>query len=122
MAGDAARMADPVSGGGIVTGMESGAAAGRCAARYAGDGGDGSDAERQFTDELKKLYRDRGLRFAVRRVVSTMSDNELSRLIEAVGEFSAGGTLLTADPFRIVKFLVKVMPNAFGLVKHLLRS
>lgn len=122
VAGDAARIADPVSGGGIVTGMESGAAAGRCAARYASACGDGDDAEKQFIDELKKLYRDRSLRFAVRRVVSTMSDRELSRLIEAVGEFSAGGSLLKADPFRIVKFLVKVMPNTFGLVKHLLRS
>jgi digeranylgeranylglycerophospholipid reductase len=121
-AGDAARIADPVSGGGIVKGMESGAAAGRCAARYASAGGDGGDAEKQFTDELKHLYKDRSLRFAVRRVVSTMSDKELSRLIEAVGEFSAGGSFLKADPFRIVKFLVKVMPNTFGLVKHLLRS
>jgi flavin-dependent dehydrogenase len=122
VAGDAAGIADPVSGAGIVSGMESGRIAGTCAGLHARGGGAGIDAEKRYANDMKKLHKDRSLRFAIRRVVSAMSDQDLSRLIGAVGEFAARGSLLKSDPFRLAKFLVRAMPRKFGIIKNLMRS
>jgi digeranylgeranylglycerophospholipid reductase len=121
-AGDAAGIADPVSGAGIVPGMESGAVAGGCASACARGDLDKGEAAQRFKDGLKDLYKDRRMRFAVRKVVSAMDDKELSKLVAATGEFAAGGSLIKADPFNVVKFLIKVMPSTFGIIKHLVRS
>lgn len=122
VAGDAAGIADPVSGAGIVSGMESGTIAGTCAGLHARGGGAGIDAEKRYANDMKKVHKDRSLRFAIRRVVSAMSDEDLSRLIGAVGEFAARGSLLKSDPFRLAKFLVRAMPRKFGIIKNLMRS
>jgi digeranylgeranylglycerophospholipid reductase len=122
VAGDAAGIADPVSGAGIVSGMKSGAIAGRCAGMYARGGSADIDAQKRFVNDMKKFHRDRSLRFAIRRVVSAMSDEDLSRLIGAVGEFAARGSLLRAGPLTLARFLLKAMPRKFGLIKNLMRA
>jgi digeranylgeranylglycerophospholipid reductase len=121
LAGDAAGIADPVSGAGIVPGMESGAIAGRHAARYAARESDARAVEKEFAGELKSLLKGRRIRYAVRRVLSEMDDKELVRMIEVTGEYVAGGRAIRGDPFRLVRFLIKVMPNTFGLIKHIVR-
>jgi flavin-dependent dehydrogenase len=121
LAGDAAGITDPVSGAGIVPGMESGALAGKHAALYAASGGDCRAVEKEFRAGLKTLLKDRRIRYAVRNVLSRMDDKELARMIEATGEYLASGRQMRGDPFRLVRFLVKVMPNTFGLIKHIVR-
>ncbi|MFH1313360.1 MAG: NAD(P)/FAD-dependent oxidoreductase [Candidatus Eisenbacteria bacterium] len=121
LAGDAAGITDPVSGAGIVPGMESGAVAGEHAVRYAATGSDGRAVEKEFAASLKSLLKDRRIRYAVRKVLSNMDDKELARMIEATGEYVAGGKTIRGDPFRLVKFMVKVMPNTFGIIKHIVR-
>jgi digeranylgeranylglycerophospholipid reductase len=121
LAGDAAGITDPVSGAGIVPGMESGAVAGEYAARYAAKESDGRALEKEFAGSLKSLLKDRRIRYAVRKVLSKMDDKELARMIDATGEYLAGGKTIRGDPFRLVRFLVKVMPNTFGLIKHIVR-
>jgi digeranylgeranylglycerophospholipid reductase len=120
-AGDAAGIADPVSGAGIVAGMESGAIAGECAARYSERESDERAVEKDFAARLKSLSKDRRIRYAVRNVMSKMDDKDLSRMIKATGEYIQGGRTIRGDPFPLVRFLVKMMPDAFGLIKHIVR-
>jgi digeranylgeranylglycerophospholipid reductase len=121
LAGDAAGITDPVSGAGIVPGMESGALAGEYAVKYAANEDEGRAVEKEFAGSLKSLLKDRRIRYAVRKVLSNMDDKEITRMIEATREYVAGGKTIRGDPFRLVRFLVKVMPNTFGLIKHIVR-
>lgn len=122
LAGDAGRMADPVSGAGIVPAMETAELAARAAVGYAVEVKSLRSVERDFKKNLKSLYKDRTLRFAVRRILAGMSDAEASRMLNLVGEYASRRSLIKGDPFSIVKFMVKAMPRTFGLVRHLVRS
>jgi digeranylgeranylglycerophospholipid reductase len=120
LAGDSARVADPVSGAGIVLGMESAAVAGRAASAYSRNGSDGScRTEKTFVRDLRALFKDRRLRFAVRRILTRMNDKELSRMIELTGEYASEASFLKGDPFKVMRFLAKAMPKTFGLIRHL---
>lgn len=118
LAGDAAGAADPVSGAGIVPGMKSGDIAGRSASSYA-LGSSLREAEKGYEAGGKAVFGDRGLRLAVRKVLSRMSDSELVRMLDLTGEYASQDQLLHGDPFNLVKFFVKSMPRTFGLVRHL---
>jgi len=122
LAGDAGRMADPVSGAGIVPGMETADLAARAAVEYALDGSNASSAGREYKRSLKALFKDRNLRFAVRKIMARISDAEAARMLSLVGEYASEQSLLKGDPFSIVGFMVRAMPRTFGLVRHLLRS
>jgi digeranylgeranylglycerophospholipid reductase len=118
-AGDAARVADPVSGAGIVPGMESAEIAGRAAAAYALAGADGRSVEREYVREVRALFKDRGLRFAVRKVLARMNDAEVGKMLKLAGEYASRERLIGGDPFSLVKFMLKAMPRTFGIVRHL---
>jgi len=122
LAGDAGRMADPVSGAGIVPAMGTAELAARAAVEYALDGSDARSVGREFKRNLKALFRDRNLRSAVRKVMARMSDAEAVRMLDLVGEYASEQSILKGDPFSIVGFMVKAMPRTFGLVRHLVRS
>jgi digeranylgeranylglycerophospholipid reductase len=121
-AGDAAGVADPVSGAGIVPGMLSGAIAGTAARRYAEDGSGVKAIEKQFAAGMKSVCRNRRVRFAVRKILAGMNDGELAGMVKATGEYVAQGSGLRGDPFRLVRFLTKTMPKTFGLIRHLVGS
>jgi len=118
LAGDAAGAADPVSGAGIVPGMESGDIAGQAASSYA-LGSSLTEAEKGYKAGGKAIFGDRSLRLAVRKVLSRMSDSELVKMLDLTGEYASQDQLLHGDPFKMVKFFVKSMPRTFGLVRHL---
>jgi digeranylgeranylglycerophospholipid reductase len=118
LAGDSAGAADPVSGAGIVPGMESGDVAGRAASSYA-LGSSLAEAEKAYRSGARAVFGDRSLRLAVRKVLTRMTDSELVRMLDLTGEFASRDRLLHADPFKMVKFFVKSMPRTFGLVRHL---
>jgi len=118
LAGDAAGAADPVSGAGIVPGMESGGIAGQAASSYA-LGSSLREAEKGYKAGGKAVFGDRSLRLAVRKIFSRMSDSELVKMLDLTGEYASEDQLLPGDPFKMVKFFVKSMPRTFGLVRHL---
>lgn len=118
-AGDAAGVADPVLGAGIVQGMESGAVAGEAARRRSQDGSAAKAIEKQFTDGIKSLCKDRRMRFAVRKIFGKMNDRDLSRMVTATGEYMAQESARMGDPFRLIRFMAKVMPGTFGAIRHL---
>lgn len=118
-AGDAARVADPVSGAGIVPGMESAEIAASAAVAYAGGVSGRNSVEREFVRKMKTLLKDRSLRFAVRKILVKMTDEEISRMLALVGEYASQASLIGGDPFSVVRFMLKAMPRTFGLVRHL---
>ncbi len=120
-AGDAARVADPISGAGIVPALESGAIAGRAAAAYSRGRLSLRASEEAYRSELRHLWRDRTLRFAIRRIMMRASDSDLCRLLARSAEFFAGGNRLDGDPIGLVRFLIRAMPDVFRVVKHLVK-
>jgi digeranylgeranylglycerophospholipid reductase len=122
LAGDAGRVADPVSGSGIVPAMETAELAARAAVKWAEGGSGLRSVEREFRSGVKALFRDRALRFAVRKILAKLSDAEAARMLNLVGEYASERSVLKGDPFSIVKFMIKAMPGTFGLVRHLVRS
>jgi digeranylgeranylglycerophospholipid reductase len=119
LAGDAARVADPVSGAGIVPGMESGALAGSHALLYATGEQEPDIVEKRFAEALRSSLKNRKMRFALKRVLAGMTDKELSRMISLIGEFVSKGAAVRSDPLPLLKFLAKSMPTAFRLAKYL---
>jgi digeranylgeranylglycerophospholipid reductase len=119
LAGDAGRVADPLSGAGIVPGMQTAVLAARAAVAHALGGSSAREAGLEFKRSLKALFRDRSIRFAMRKIMARLSDREAARMLTLVGEYASRESVLRGDPFNVVKFMVKAMPRTFGLVRHL---
>jgi digeranylgeranylglycerophospholipid reductase len=119
LAGDAARVADPLTGGGIVPGMASGEVSGLFAARWAKGGEKWDQLARGFSKAMIAQFKDRKLRVAARTALHAMSDHELTRMIQLMGDYASSGGLLRADPLALVKFMARSMPATFRVVRHL---
>jgi len=113
-------VADPVTGAGIVPGMASGGVAGVFAARFAKGSERPRHLEKEFTKALKAEFRDRKLRWAARNALLGMSDRDLSRMIDLIGDYARGGASLRSGPATLLKFMAKSMPTTFRLARHLL--
>jgi digeranylgeranylglycerophospholipid reductase len=121
-AGDAAGVADPILGAGIVQGMESAAVAAGTALRRSQGGSAPKAVDRQFTSGIKARHKDRRIRFAIRRIFEKMSDKELAAMVTATGEYMAQGSARRGDPLRLVRFLARLMPGTFRAIRHLVRA
>lgn len=119
LAGDAARVADPVSGAGIVQGMKSGAIAGRHAFLYSRGGASPAGVESDFARAMRLQFRGRALRWAFRRVVAKMNDKDLATMVGLIGECGAKGMSMVGEPAAVVRLLASAMPTAFRLAAHL---
>jgi len=87
LVGDAARMIDPVTGGGILNGCLSGKYAGELAAKGANDGATGpemvSTYERTWRARLEEsLYRN----YLIKEKLLTMEDELINRIIRAIAD------------------------------------
>ena len=87
LVGDAARMIDPVTGGGILNGCLSGKYAGELAANGARDGETGSEMvstyERTWRARLEEsLYRN----YLIKEKLLTMEDELINRIIRAIAD------------------------------------
>ncbi len=118
LAGDAARSPDPVSGAGIIPAMESAALSGEFAAAYASGEKTPRDVEREFSERQDYMLRGRKLRYALKVILTRLSDKEFSRVVSLIGEYSSSGGSLQS-PGNLVKFFVKSMPGNFGMLRHL---
>lgn len=118
LAGDAARAADPVSGAGIVPAMESAAVSGEYAAVLALGEMSYGDVEREFKRRYDRVLKWRGLRYALKRVLTALTDAEYSKLVGLIGEYTSRGESLQASG-NLIKFFIKSMPGNFGMIRHL---
>jgi hypothetical protein len=48
-----------------------------------------------------------------------MSDRELTRMIELMGDYVSRGRSLRGNPMALLRFMVKSMPSTFKLARHL---
>jgi len=118
LAGDAARAADPVSGAGIVPALESAAVSGEYAAVLALGEMPYIDVEREFKKKYDGVLKWRKLRYALKKVLTALTDAEYSRLVGLIDEYSSSGASLQ-ESGKLVKFFIKSMPRNFGMVRHL---
>jgi digeranylgeranylglycerophospholipid reductase len=119
LAGDAARVADPISGAGIVPGMESGEIAGLYALRHALGQGSAEAVQKDFAKALRRKFDDRRMRWAARRALSHMSDKDLARMVALIAEYAGRGVSMRANPVAFLRFLARAMPTSFRLARHL---
>ena len=119
LAGDALRIADPVTGGGIVPGMASGELAGVAAARWSGGGQAWDRVRSDYSRAMRARFKDRRLRVAARKVLARMSDEDLGRMIRLVADYASVGDPAGAETYTLLRFMAKAMPAAFGLTRHL---
>ena len=121
LAGDAARVADPVSGAGIVQGMKCGAVSGRYAFLYSMGEEKPGKVEKDFGEALRSQFEGRAVRWAVRHVLANMSDKDLSAMVGLIGEYRAKRVSMIAEPIALVRFLAAAMPAVFKFTGHLAR-
>ncbi|MGQ9810436.1 MAG: NAD(P)/FAD-dependent oxidoreductase [bacterium] len=112
-AGDAARVADPVSGAGIIAALDSGRIAGEAAAKYALGILSLSDAEKAYHDGIRSIDRFRHIRFALRGMMRRMSEREISRFVAILDQFLSRGNSLD-QPLDVLKYFVLRMPEVFA--------
>ncbi len=118
-AGDAARVADPVSGAGIISAIDSGRIAGRLAARYALGEISLTEAEKQYRNEIKRIDRFRYIRFALRKAMKSMGEKEICKFVSTLDQFLRSGKSLD-EPIGVLKYFVLRMPDVFGkLAAHI---
>ncbi|RLG72916.1 MAG: NAD(P)/FAD-dependent oxidoreductase [Methanobacteriota archaeon] len=118
LAGDAARHADPLTGGGIANGMLAGSMAAETAVKavQAGDTSEESLMEyerswrREFGKKLEKTFR-------IRKVLQELSDEDLNRLAEAL---KARGDVEELSSMGIVRTLFKLKPQILFKLKDLI--
>lgn len=120
-AGDAARVADPLSGAGIILGLDSGRIAGEVAAKYALGALRLSDAEKIYRSEMRSIDRFRGIKFGLRKAVARMDEEQISRFVGMLDEFFNSGRSLD-DPVGALKFLLVKMPDVFATLAGLIRA
>ncbi len=119
--GDAARVADPISGAGIVPGMESAKAAALLACKYLKGEVTGKEAKSQYERILESICGHRELKFTLRGIMAKLDSQGLTRLVQIIGDYARSGGSLRESPSQLVKFLIKSMPHAFGLLKSFIR-
>jgi digeranylgeranylglycerophospholipid reductase len=119
LCGDAARIADQITGAGIIPGMESGAIAGKHAFMHAAGEARPDMVAKSFVKSLRAHFKNRRMRSAVRVVLTRMGDADLTRLVGLVGEFAAGGRPVRRDPVALLRFVARSMPTSFNIARHL---
>jgi digeranylgeranylglycerophospholipid reductase len=117
LVGDAARHADPVTGGGIVTAMDGGALAGRVA-RNAVHQNDASvrvlrDYEREWMSTVGKT---RKRMYKAKEFGVNLSDDDLNRVVHALQGLPAS----EMNPKGIMLWLLKTDPKLLLMLRHLI--
>lgn len=122
LVGDAARVADPISGAGIINGLASGTMAGRVAAE-ALRGGDLSERGlRPYQDEWDRtIGRDMRFRSRIREVFLKLTDGDFEAILDVGMKLFARGDVRSIDPYTIVKTIVTSSPRFLKIARHLIQ-
>ncbi len=107
IAGDAARQADPITGGGIVNAMYAGKIAGEVAARAVQLENYSIEVLREYEDRWRaSLGKELARHYRVKEVLSTLTDEDLNSLAE-----SLRGVDLAAQEFSVQVLLKELIPR-----------
>lgn len=120
--GDAARVLDSMTGGGIVTGMASGYLAARAAVAYV-------RGEVDTIDQLHGLYpgkfveryhRELDFLAGVKTFLSKLSDDEFNDVVDGLNQYFGNETVESVDVMRTLIGIVKKKPRILRLARHLI--
>ncbi len=119
--GDAARLADPLSGAGIANALRSGAWAAETI-KEAFDRGDFSANSLRGYEKRwkKKIGRELYFRYRAKEIFLKLNDKELNEVTGIVKEMFAGRSVESIEVKRIVRGIIKTSPSLFKLAKHLI--
>ncbi len=120
LAGDAAGVADPISGAGIANSLTTGEIAGRVAASAIRDG-NLSPALKEYEDEVRKtLSKELEYRARVREIWLKLNDRDLETIFNFGNSAFGGKTITETRPREILVSLIKSSPRFLKLARHLL--
>ncbi len=112
LCGDAARLADPLSGGGIANAMWSGSIAGKIAAESIKAGDQSDDFLKKYDKEWDKNYgKEMKIRETVKNVYLRMDDKRLEELYDIVDDIVGGKTVTSLDSVDMAKKVLKHSPK-----------
>ncbi len=121
LAGDAARVSDPISGAGIANAIVSGRLAGEVAADAIRGG---SVSRRSLAEYQRRLHRACGrdihIRARAREVYLKLTDDDLESIFDFTERTFGGKTLEDIQPYKIIVSLIKSSPRLLKLGRHLL--
>jgi digeranylgeranylglycerophospholipid reductase len=107
IAGDAARQADPITGGGITNAMHAGKIAGEVAARAIQEGNYSIEVLKEYEDRWRaSLGRELARNYKVKEIFSALTDEDLNSLAA-----SLQGIDLKAEEFSVHLLLKELIPR-----------
>ena len=117
LVGDAARLADPFSGGGISPGMISG----KMAAEVAAEALEAGDFSQRFLSRYPQRFFDRygqeyRLSYGLREFFMSLSDEDLEFLVQEFKKIFHDRRLDTLDMLPLARDILKSSPRLFGFL------
>jgi digeranylgeranylglycerophospholipid reductase len=111
--GDAARLAEPISGGGIPAALLSGSIAGEVGAKALKEGNLSKSRLKEYHDRFweKINRREYELAYEVRKVFLKMDDNDIQYLFDQLKPLFHNKDLDTVNATEIAKFILTTAPN-----------
>ncbi len=117
LVGDAARLADPLTDGGIATAMISGDLAGRVGARALQEGNLTADRLRAYPDTYWKQYKKYyDLNLRLRNLFFRLSDEDLAELHRILAPRLEDQALTTYDAFELLGIFFRMVPDLLGFL------
>ena len=109
IAGDAARVSDPLTGGGIFNGMYTGKLAAEIAAKAISAGDVSKAALMPYDEQWRESYMGKAIarNYIIKEMVIKMSDEELNSIIHSASEI----VMEDFNTLQLIKNLVKINPG-----------
>jgi digeranylgeranylglycerophospholipid reductase len=119
LAGDAARLTDPLSGAGIAIAMASGRLAGKLVSDYIRTG-DLAVLKKYPQQWWSGPWKDLKFHHKVREVFLKLSDEEMNRIARLLVNLLAGKDPARIDPIHVARTVISSDPGILLLGRHLL--
>ncbi len=121
LVGDAARVADPITGGGIANGLLSAIMAGRVAAECSKKGVVTRGALSAYEKEWSKSHgRELRYRSKAREIYLKLTDADFEKIFDFVKIYFSGKVINEFHPRQLIVPLIKSSPRFLSMARHLI--
>ncbi len=120
LVGDAARVADPISGAGIANSLLTGEIAGRIAASTVKDGDTAQGLTRYQEEVARTLTEELRYRARAREIWLKLTDRDLESIFDFGNSTFGDRTITELRPHEILVSLIRSSPRFLKLARHLL--
>jgi len=122
LVGDAARVADPISGAGIINALASGTMAGQIAAAALREGDVSGRRLAAYQDEWERtIGKDIRFRARIRDVFLKLTDADFEAILDVGSKLFAKGDVRSIDPYQVVRAIITSSPRFLKIARHLLQ-